>query len=71
MPRRRPGDARLWMQLLARYRQPSTRRGLVEIVLTLVPLVALWVLTWVALDLGYWLALPLARPPPASWCGCS
>ena len=53
-------NARLWMQLLARYRQPSTLRGLVEIALTLGPLVALWVLTWFALDLGYWLALPLA-----------
>jgi omega-6 fatty acid desaturase (delta-12 desaturase) len=48
------------MQLLARYRQPSTRRGLVEIAVTLLPLVALWILTWLALDLGYWLALPVA-----------
>jgi omega-6 fatty acid desaturase (delta-12 desaturase) len=45
---------------LARYRQPCNRRGLVEIAVTLLPLVALWVLTWLALDLGYWLALPAA-----------
>jgi omega-6 fatty acid desaturase (delta-12 desaturase) len=53
-------DARLWAQLLARYRQPCNRRGLAEIAVTLLPLVALWVLTWMALDLGYWLALPAA-----------
>ncbi|MGE5149170.1 MAG: fatty acid desaturase [Rhodospirillaceae bacterium] len=53
-------DARLWMQLLARYREPSNRRGLVEIALTVLPLVTLWILSWLALDLGYWLALPLA-----------
>lgn len=53
-------NARLWMQLLARYRQPSTPRGLVEIAVTLLPLVALWILTWLALDLSYWLALPVA-----------
>jgi len=53
-------DARLWTQLLARYRQPSTGRSLVEIGVTLAPLVALWVLAWAALDVGYWLALPLA-----------
>ncbi len=39
-------DARLWTQLLARYRQPSTGRSLVEIGVTLLPLVALWVLAW-------------------------
>ena len=60
MENRTAQDPRLWTQLLARYRQPSTGRSLVEIAVTLPPLVALWVLTWAALDLGYWLALPLA-----------
>ena len=58
-------DARLWTPLLARYRQPSTGRSLVEIGVTLPPLVALWVLSWAALDLGYWLALPLAMAAAA------
>lgn len=53
-------DARAWTQALARYRQPSTGRSIVEIVITLVPLVAFWVLAWATLDIGYWLALPLA-----------
>ncbi len=52
-------DARAWTKLLASYRQPSTRRSIVEIAITIVPLAALWVLAWLSLDIGYWLALPL------------
>jgi len=54
--------AREWTQILARYRQPSNGRGIVEIGITLVPLVALWALAWATLDLGYWLSLLLAVP---------
>ena len=54
--------ARDWAQVLAPYRQPSSGRGIVEIVITIVPFVALWVLMWATLDLGYWLVLPLAIP---------
>ena len=50
------------MQILARYRQPSGARGIVEIGITVVPLVALWVLIWAALGLGYWVSLLLAVP---------
>jgi omega-6 fatty acid desaturase (delta-12 desaturase) len=53
-------DARRWAQLLARYRQPSTTRGVIEIAVTVIPLTILWVLAWATLDIGYWLALPLA-----------
>ena len=53
-------DARAWTKVLAGYRQPSTVRSLAEIAITVVPLVGLWVLAWAALDVGYWLALPLA-----------
>lgn len=53
-------DARAWTQVLARYRQPSTGRGILEIVVTIVPLAALRVLAWATLDISYWLALPLA-----------
>lgn len=55
-----PRDARAWTQILARYRHPSTGRSIVEIIITVVPLAALWVLAWATLDIGYWLALPLA-----------
>jgi len=53
-------DGRSWAQALARYRQPSNGRGLVEVAITVVPLAALWLLAWLTLDIGYWLALPLA-----------
>jgi omega-6 fatty acid desaturase (delta-12 desaturase) len=53
-------EATAWTQILARYRQPSTARGILEIALTIIPLTALWVLAWATLDVGYWLALPLA-----------
>jgi omega-6 fatty acid desaturase (delta-12 desaturase) len=55
-----PDDARRWTQLLAHYRQPSNGRGLFEVAITVVPLAALWLLAWLTLDIGYWLALPLA-----------
>jgi acyl-lipid omega-6 desaturase (Delta-12 desaturase) len=54
-----PQDARAWTQVLARYRQPSNRRGLLEVAITVVPLAALWLLAWLTLDIGYWLTLPL------------
>ncbi|MCE9524282.1 MAG: fatty acid desaturase [Alphaproteobacteria bacterium] len=55
-------DARVWSQILARYRNPSARRGIVEILITAVPLVALWVAMWLALGVSYWLSLALAVP---------
>ena len=62
MPAPAATEALGWAQLLARYRQPSATRSIVEIGITVVPLVALWVLIWATLDLGYWLSLLLAVP---------
>src|SRR3954452_22192498 len=53
-------DARAWTTTLARYRQPSTGRSIVEIGITFAPLVALWALAWATLSVGYWLSLPFA-----------
>jgi omega-6 fatty acid desaturase (delta-12 desaturase) len=53
---------RAWTQILARYRRPSTGRGIVEIAITIVPLAVLWALIWATLDLGYWISLLLAVP---------
>ena len=53
-------EARAWAQVLAHYRQPSNGRSIFEIAITILPLAALWTLTWATLDIGYWLALPLA-----------
>jgi acyl-lipid omega-6 desaturase (Delta-12 desaturase) len=53
-------SAREWVQVLAKYREPSTRRSIMELVVTLVPFVFLWVLAWMSLSVSYWLAFALA-----------
>ena len=55
-------DARTWTQILTRYREPSRARSILELVITVVPLVALWLLMWATLHIGYWLCLLLAVP---------
>jgi acyl-lipid omega-6 desaturase (Delta-12 desaturase) len=52
--------ARDWLSILARYREPSTRRSLFELAVTLTPFLLLWVLAWMALSVSGWLALALA-----------
>jgi acyl-lipid omega-6 desaturase (Delta-12 desaturase) len=49
-------------QILARYRAPNLLRSMVELAITVGPLVLLWFLVWATLDLGYWLSLLLAIP---------
>jgi len=55
-------NARVWARNLARYRMPSLGRSIVEILITVVPFLALWTSMWAALDIGYWLSLLLALP---------
>ena len=56
-------DTRAWLQILARYREPSTGRGVLEIAVTFPPLVALWALVWAAFHFGHWwLGLLLTVP---------
>lgn len=50
------------MQTLARYRRPSSRRGLFELSVTAAALAGLWALMWLTLGVGYWLTLLLAVP---------
>ena len=57
-----PTEARGWTQILSRYKQPSDGRGIVEIAITVVPLVVLWALAWYALKHGYWLSLLITVP---------
>lgn len=59
-PRPAPQSARDWLIILARYREPSTRRSLLELAATLVPFFLLWALAWMALSVSPWLALGLA-----------
>ena len=55
-------DACAWTGVLAGYRRPDNGRSIVEIGITIVPLVLLWLLIWATLDLGYWLSMLLAVP---------
>jgi omega-6 fatty acid desaturase (delta-12 desaturase) len=55
-------DAASWVKRLAPYRKPQVARSVVEIVITLVPFVVLWILSWAALGVSYWLSLAIAVP---------
>jgi acyl-lipid omega-6 desaturase (Delta-12 desaturase) len=55
-------DPRAWAPILARYREPNCARSTVELVITAVPFVVLWILMWAALGTGYWVGLLLAVP---------
>ena len=64
-----PADATADVQglprLLARYRDPSLRRSLTEIAITVAPLAALWAAMWALFPVSYWLSLALAVPAAA------
>jgi acyl-lipid omega-6 desaturase (Delta-12 desaturase) len=51
-----------WPSVLARYREPSCVRSIVELVITAVPFVIFWILMWAALGTGHWIGLLLAVP---------
>ena len=50
--------AKSWPQALVAYREPSHARSIVELLITFVPLVALWTISSVAVHFGYWWASP-------------
>jgi len=58
-------DARHWMPILFRYRDPSPLRSLLELGITLVPFALLWALTWTSVSLGYWIGLLFVVPAAA------
>jgi acyl-lipid omega-6 desaturase (Delta-12 desaturase) len=57
-----PPETRALAQLLARYREPDSARGVLELAITAVPFFIIWALIWTALDHGYWLGLLLEVP---------
>ncbi|MET4261252.1 omega-6 fatty acid desaturase (delta-12 desaturase) [Bradyrhizobium sp. S3.12.5] len=61
MAQRMP-EIRALAQLLGRYREPDSTRGVLELAVTAVPLLVIWTLTWNAFDNGYWLGLLLEVP---------
>lgn len=55
-------SAREWMSDLAKYREPSHWRSVLEILWTAGPFVALWVAAWLSLSVSYWLSLVFIIP---------
>jgi omega-6 fatty acid desaturase (delta-12 desaturase) len=55
-------SARDWIEILQRYRQPDRTRSVLEIAVTFLPFLVLWVLAWLSLSVSYWLTLALAIP---------
>ncbi|MCS3727520.1 omega-6 fatty acid desaturase (delta-12 desaturase) [Bradyrhizobium betae] len=55
-------DIRALAQLLARYREPDSARGVLELTITAVPFLVIWLLAWHAFDNGYWFGLLLEVP---------
>jgi acyl-lipid omega-6 desaturase (Delta-12 desaturase) len=51
-----------WTAILHRYREPDHVRSMLEILITAVPFVLLWILMWASLGLSYWLSLIIAVP---------
>jgi acyl-lipid omega-6 desaturase (Delta-12 desaturase) len=55
-------DLRALAQSLARYRQPNHGRSIIEVLITVIPFVLLWLAMWFSLQVGYGLYLLLAVP---------
>ena len=55
-------DAQRLPGILSRYREPIVAWSVAEIVITAVPLAALWAGMWALMHVSYWLALALAVP---------
>jgi len=55
-------DERDWTSVLKTYREPSHVRSILEILITGVPLVALWAAAWLASSVSYWLVALLIIP---------
>ena len=62
MPSAAAPDGCRWTKILLRYREPSHARSVVELVITAVPFIMLWILMWASLGRGYWLCLLLTFP---------
>ena len=50
------------LKALARYREPNHMRSVLELIMTGVPFVVLWVAAWWALSISCWLTLAISVP---------
>ncbi len=55
-----PGGTAAWKQIVIRYQQPSWWRAVWQLVNTLIPYAALWVLMYFCTAVSHWLVVPLA-----------
>ena len=53
-------DARDWVKILAKYRDPNVGRSTFELLISFMPFVALWAFAWWMTSYSYWLALAIA-----------
>ena len=53
-------EARDWVRVLAKYREPDPWRSVFELGVTIGPFLALWALAWWALSVGGWLTLAIS-----------
>jgi omega-6 fatty acid desaturase (delta-12 desaturase) len=51
-----------WLPILNHYRTPSQMRSAIELLVTAVPFVLLWIVAWMCLRWSYWLSLAVAVP---------
>jgi len=58
---------RAWTKTLSGYREPSHFRSIIELSITIFPLVALWTAAWFICWLGYWWASLLISVPTAGF----
>ena len=61
-PTQEPVEAKNWVRILAPYKEQLTDRALLELALTALPFVGLWLAMLWSLQVGYWLTLLLAIP---------
>jgi omega-6 fatty acid desaturase (delta-12 desaturase) len=60
-------DARLWTRIIGGYRDPSLARSVLELLITFLPLAALWTAAWLAYTFGFWWASLLLAIPGAGF----
>jgi len=53
-------DAKDWVKVLAKYREPNPMRSSFELAVTVAPFVALWAAAWWAMGVSYWLTFALS-----------
>src|SRR5579871_5272111 len=56
-----------WRQVLAAYQQPDLHKSIVELALSLTPLVLIWAAAWLAVLAGAWWLALLASIPAAAF----